>query len=106
MFYFTSYILHFVFIFFSAAKRLAGYSLYVTNSSVANNSPRPSNDHLCFHHTGTTLPSVNQTVDCNVLGQYIVIYNERNRTASDNTPGYSEKAFIELCDVQIYGKLY
>ena len=89
-----------------APERLAGYSLYVTNSSVTSTSPKPTNGHLCFHHTGTTLPSVNQTVDCNVLGQYIVIYNERNRTASDNTPGYSEHAWLELCDVQIYGKLF
>jgi hypothetical protein len=56
---------------------------------------------ILYHHTGTTFPSMNQTVDCNVLGQYIVIYNERNRTASDNTPGYSDNAWLELCDVYV-----
>ena len=91
------------FIFFPALNRLAGYSLYVVNSSVITTSSKPTNGHLCFHHTGTKLPSMNQTVDCNVLGQYIVIYNERNRTASDNTHGYSKTSFLELCDVRIYG---
>ena len=91
------------FILFLVQKRLAGYSLYVTNSSVTGTSPKPTNGHLCFHHTGTTLPSINQTVDCNVLGQYIVIYNERNSTVNDKYHGYSEHAWLELCDVQIYG---
>jgi hypothetical protein len=88
---------------FPALQNLAGYSLYVSNFSVTTSSPKPTNGHLCFHHTGTTFPSMNQTVDYNVLGQYIVIYNERNRTASDHTPGYSDNAWLELCDVQIYG---
>ena len=108
MLYFTSSVeaktqFRIYFTFFPALNNFAGYSLYVTNSSVTTTSPKPTNGHLCFHHTGTTLPSMKQTVDYNVLGQYIVIYNERNRTASDNTPGYSDTAWLELCDVQIYG---
>ena len=82
----------------AALWRLAGYSLYVSNSSTTK-----TDGHLCFHHTGSALPSVYQDVNCNHLGQSVIIYNERNGTkVYPNT--YSVDALLELCKVRIFGK--
>jgi len=89
-----------IFIFkFSAGHRLAGYSLYVSNSSISK-----TDGYLCYHDEGPGLPSVYQDRNCNHLGQYVIIYNERNVTSSYNPAGYSPKAVLELCEVEIYGK--
>jgi len=36
------------------------------------------------------------------MGQYVIIYNERNET-SLYPPGYSNDIVLELCHVEIYG---
>ena len=84
---------------FSAVRRLAGYSLYVSNSSISK-----TDGYLCYHDEGPGLPSVYQDRYCNHLGQYVIIYNERNETSSFNPARYSPKAVLELCEVEIYGK--
>ena len=84
---------------FSAVHRLAGYSLYVSNSSISK-----TDGYLCYHDEGPGLPSILQDRNCNHLGQYVIIYNERNETSSFNPDGYSPKAVLELCEVEIYGK--
>lgn len=82
----------------AAPSRLAGYSLYASNSSTSK-----TDGHLCFHHTGTGLPSVYQDRYCNHLEQYVIIYDERNETV--NYPDdYYDFAVLELCNVRIYGK--
>jgi len=58
--------------------------------------------YLCYHHTGPYIPSVYQNVNCNHLGQYVIIYNERKET-SDYPSRYSDILVLELCYVQIYG---
>jgi len=82
----------------AALSRLAGYSLYVSNSSTSK-----TDGHLCFHHTGAGLPSAYQDRYCNHLGQYVIIYNERNGTKVYPNK-YSERALLELCKVRIFGK--
>jgi hypothetical protein len=84
--------------YFADAYRLAGYSLFVSNSSTSK-----TDGYLCYHHTGTTLPAVFQNVKCNHLGQYVIFYNEREEDGK-NHPRYSHEAIIELCHVEVNGK--
>ena len=69
--------------------------MYVSNSSISK-----TDGYLCYHHEGSGLPSVYQDRNCNHLGQYVIIYNERNETSSYNPVGYSPKAVLELCEVE------
>lgn len=76
-------------------NRMAGFSLYVSNTS------NKDDGHLCYKDT-TGRPSVNQYITCSVYGRYVIYYNERNQTL--NRIYYSEYAFNELCEVEVYGK--
>jgi len=89
-----------VFLYILALNRLAGYSLYISNSSTTK-----TDGYLCYHHEGPDLPSELQNVNCNHLGQYVIIYNERNETSDYNPPGYSSESMLELCEVEVYGIL-
>ena len=82
---------------FNTVNRLAGYSLYVSNSSISKN-----DGHLCYHHEGPGIPSKEQNRRCNHLGQYVIIYNERNTTVQYPST-YYQFAILELCKVRIYG---
>ena len=73
--------------------------MYISNSSTTKNG-----GYVCYHHTGPNLPSKTENVNCNHLGKYVIIYNERNKSASNNPTGYSSFAILELCDVQVFGK--
>ncbi|XP_069128410.1 uncharacterized protein [Argopecten irradians] len=81
-------------------SRLQGYSLYVTNDNNMTQSDGSINrqdGHLCYHDTstGADLPTFNQTRQCrHVNGQYVVFYNSKSS---------GEGAYIELCEVQVYG---
>ena len=83
--------------YFADEYRLAGYSLFVSNSSTSK-----TDGYLCYHHTGTTLPAVFQNVNCDHLGQYVIFYNERDELGN-NTAGYSNEVIIELCNVEVNG---
>ena len=83
--------------YFADGNRLAGYSLFVSNSSTSK-----IDGYLCYHHTGTTLPDVFQNVTCNHLGQYVIFYNERKKLGN-NPAGYSNEVLIELCNVEVNG---
>ena len=80
----------------AALSRFAGYSLYISNSSITK-----IDDYLCYHHKGPQLPSELQNVNCDHLGQYVIIYIERNETTDYNPPGYSNESMLELCDVEV-----
>ena len=82
----------------AALSRFVGYSLYISNSSTTK-----TDGYLCYHHEGPELPNVLQNINCNHLGQYVIIYNERNETSDLNPPGYSDGTILELCEVEIYG---
>ena len=79
--------------------RLAGYSLYISNSSTSK-----TDGYLCYHDKGPELPtSVLLNVNCNHLGKHVIFYNERDEAGS--TPkGYSREAIIQLCHVEVNGK--
>jgi len=72
--------------------------LYVSNSSISK-----TDGYLCYHDEEPDIPSVYQDRNCNHLGQYVIIYNERNESVNYPDAYYGD-AILELCKVQIYGK--
>ncbi|XP_062577033.1 uncharacterized protein LOC134238932 isoform X2 [Saccostrea cucullata] len=77
--------------------RFPGFYLYVSNST------DKLQGYLCFHdknYTTTTIPAV-INISCPVHGQYVIYYNER--PVKDNRTGLSTNAFVELCEVEVYG---
>ena len=72
--------------------------MYVSNSSISK-----TDGHLCYHHERPEIVSAYQDRNCNHLGQYVIIYNERSKTV--NYPDINNAhAILELCKVRIYGK--
>ena len=81
------------------SSRMAGFSLYVSNTTSKNNG------RLCFHETqkqnGT--PLEDQRINCSVHGRYVIYYNER--LPSVKYPSYySPYAYYELCELEVYGE--
>ncbi|XP_033729633.1 platelet endothelial aggregation receptor 1-like [Pecten maximus] len=79
-------------------ERLAGYQLYVSNTTTS-----PRDGVLCYEDTSSIRSAVKlvATHQCPYIGQYVTMYNYRN-----NTPRYSwysDEAFLELCEVQVFG---
>ena len=80
---------------------MAGFFLYISNTTFRKDY------HLCFHEIqrvkGT--PSEDQRINCSVHGRYVVYYNERLST--ENYPSYfSDWAFYELCELEVYGNFF
>lgn len=79
--------------------RMAGFFLYVSNTTSKDDG------HLCFHEIQTVnrTPSEDQRVNCSVHGRYVIYYNERkeNVTYPDY---YSDFAYYELCELEVYGE--
>lgn len=79
---------------------MAGFYLYVSNST------SKEDGHLCFHEIQTLngTPSEVQIINCSVHGQYVIYFNERKQDVQ--YPNfYSKYAYIELCEVEVYGKM-
>nr|XP_022311822.1 receptor-type tyrosine-protein phosphatase T-like [Crassostrea virginica]XP_022311823.1 receptor-type tyrosine-protein phosphatase T-like [Crassostrea virginica]XP_022311824.1 receptor-type tyrosine-protein phosphatase T-like [Crassostrea virginica] len=80
------------------SQRLAGFFLYVSNTT------RKEDGHLCFHEIQpeNNKPSDDQSIPCSVHGRYVIYYNERVPGVS--YPSYfSDYAFYELCELEVYG---
>lgn len=88
-----------------APGRLAGFSLYITNTSITKSSNSPPTEGLCYQHTGSELPNILQNITCDQFGKHVIIYNER-KVGVTYPDGYSDIALLEFCDVQIIGKRY
>jgi hypothetical protein len=72
-------------------KRLDGFYIYISDTF---NEHHPNSGRLCYHDQQNGNPSTLQNITCAYPGQYVVIYNERN----------SPEVFLELCEVEVYGK--
>lgn len=77
-----------------------GFSVYISNTSSR------FEGLLCFKDTNftkDTIPAVFTTI-CPVHGQYVIYYNERLPEVT-YPKEYSIYAEINLCEVEVYGKL-
>ncbi|XP_061190169.1 multiple epidermal growth factor-like domains protein 10 [Saccostrea echinata] len=76
--------------------RFLGFSVYISNTT------EKSDGVLCFKDatfTKATMPAV-VTLNCTHYGRYVIYYNERKPT---NPSYYSEYAYGELCEFEVYG---
>lgn len=78
--------------------RFLGFTVAVSNKT----------DHtdgtICYHdkhHTIYTLPAV-MDITCVAVGRYVIFYNERINGLK-YPKGYSPHAFVDLCEVEVYG---
>ncbi|XP_062571404.1 uncharacterized protein LOC134233449, partial [Saccostrea cucullata] len=78
--------------------RFLGFYVYISNTT------NRLDGYLCFHdttYTRATIPAV-ANISCPTHGQYVIYYNERLQ--GFNYPsGYSQYAFTELCEVEVFG---
>eukprot|EP00105_Crassostrea_gigas_P044967 XP_019929115.1 PREDICTED: multiple epidermal growth factor-like domains protein 10 [Crassostrea gigas] len=78
-------------------KRFLGFSVFISNTTERKDGV------LCFkdnYFTKYTIPSV-ITLNCTHHGRYVIYYN--NRTSSSKPSDYSEYAYNELCEFEVYG---
>lgn len=78
-------------------SRFLGFSVYISNTTDRNDGV------VCFkddYFTKYTIPSV-ITLNCTHHSKYVIYYN--NRTSSILPPYYSQYAYNELCEFEVYG---
>ncbi|XP_056003431.1 receptor-type tyrosine-protein phosphatase T-like [Ostrea edulis] len=78
--------------------RFLGFSVYISNTT------NKDDGVLCFKdtmYTNATIPNTT-TITCARHGRYVIYYNERLQNV--NYPdGYSQYAYNELCEFEVYG---
>lgn len=81
--------------FITAAYRMDGFRLYVTNTSII-----PPDGYLCYEDPDPGLPNITQNISCNQLGKYVIYYDTKGDVLTNTGP------VVELCYVAINGRLY
>lgn len=79
--------------------RFAGFSLFVSNSSMPENQ---QNGFLCYKN-GQELPPLNFSTNCITHGRYVIFYNERLDIINYPNDYVLASVFTELCDVTVTG---
>ena len=61
---------------------------------------------LCYHDNNNTVETMRSQVNinCTVQARYVIYYNSRFK-AFPHSPEYSTFANLDLCEVEVYGKL-
>lgn len=78
---------------------MAGYFVYASNTTSKDDG------YLC-HHDESCDPNIlseDQRINCTIQGRYVIYYNER-RQDGQYPRCYSEYAYNELCEVEVYGE--
>lgn len=80
-------------------ERMAGFFVYVSNTTSKNDG------YLCYHDESfnQTMLSLHQQINCTLQGRYVIYYNER-RPDVKYPDFYSQYAYNELCEVEVYGE--
>ncbi|XP_061180694.1 uncharacterized protein LOC133189316 [Saccostrea echinata] len=79
-------------------ERVLGFSVYISNTTYKDGG------YLCFkdtNYTKATVPNTT-TIECINHGQYVIYYNERLPGVSYPI-GYSQYAYNEICELEVYG---
>lgn len=79
--------------------RFAGFSLFVSNSSVPENQ---QNGYLCYKN-GKELPPLDFNTSCITHGRYVTFYNERHDKIKYPNGYQLSPVFTELCEVTVTG---
>lgn len=82
--------------------RMAGFSLYISNSDVK--SPDAIKKSTLCYMDGPELPPLNLTKMCIEYGRYVIFYNERLYEIVYPREYEVTNIFTELCEVVIQGK--
>ncbi|XP_062612078.1 multiple epidermal growth factor-like domains protein 10 [Saccostrea cucullata] len=80
-------------------SRFMGFFVYISKTT------NRLDGHLCFHdknYNRSTIPAV-VNITCPVYGQYVIYFNERPQSSSKYASQFSQYAFNELCEVEVFG---
>ncbi|XP_078330389.1 uncharacterized protein LOC144617718 [Crassostrea virginica] len=79
-------------------SRFLGFSIVVSNTT------NPRDGVVCFKDTKLNRSTIRAVfdIDFHVTGRYVIYYNERNPELG-YPKDYSQFAYAELCEVEVYG---